>query len=51
MALLFGHFIVAILFAAGVHLGPRQPGVGIDFERSKRVGNRRGGDFRRLGVG
>ena len=50
MALCFGHFVVAVLFPTDVHLCMGKPGLGIDFERRERVGNRRGGDFRGLGL-
>lgn len=39
-----------VLLAADVRLGVREPGVGVDMERGKRVGNRRSGDVRGLGV-
>jgi hypothetical protein len=46
----FGHFVVAVLLPADVHLRVREPGVGVHLERRERVGNRRGGDVRGLGV-
>ena len=46
VALFFGHFVVAVLLPAGVHLRVREPGLGVDMERRERVGNRRGGDVR-----
>ena len=42
MALCFGHFVVAVLLPAGVHLCVRKPGLGVDVERRERIGNRRG---------
>ena len=50
MPFLFGHFVVAVLLTADVHLRVRQPAVGVDMERRERVGNRRGGDVRGRGV-
>jgi hypothetical protein len=35
---------------AGVHFGTRKPGLGIGFKHRERVGNRREGDVRGLGV-
>ena len=49
MPLFFGHFVVAVLLPADVHLRVREPGVGVHVERRERVGNRRGGDVRCLG--
>ena len=46
---LFGHFVVAVLLPAGVHLRVREPGLGVHVERRERVGNRRGCDVRGLG--
>lgn len=50
MALLLSHFVVAVLLAADVHLRMRQPGLGVNFQRRKRIGNRRQSDVRGLGV-
>src|ERR1039457_435224 len=50
MAPCLGHFVVAVLFPPSVHLRGCKSGVRIDLERRERVGNRRGGDVRRLGV-
>ena len=50
MPLFFGHFVVAVLLAAYVHLRAREPGVRVHVERRERVGNRRGGDVRGFGV-
>ncbi|OIQ76994.1 hypothetical protein GALL_413190 [mine drainage metagenome] len=47
---LFGHFVVAVLLAADIHLSVRESGVGIDVKRRQGVGERSGGDVWRLGV-
>ena len=39
-----------VLLAADVRLGVREPGVGVDMDRGKRVGNRRSGDVGGLAV-
>ena len=44
MPFLFGHFVVAVLLPAGVHLRAREPCLGVHVERRERVGNRRGCD-------
>jgi hypothetical protein len=44
MLLSFGHFVVAVLLQAGVHLRAREPCFWIDMERCERVGDRNGGD-------
>ena len=46
MLLFYGHFVVAMLLPAGVNRRGSEPGVGVNVERSERVGNRRGGDVR-----
>ena len=48
MPLFLGNLVVAVLLAADVRLGGREPGASVDMERAKRVGNRRSGDFRGL---
>jgi hypothetical protein len=49
--LFFGHFVVAVLLPAAVHLRVRDPGVRVHVESRERVGNRRGGDVRGVGGG
>ena len=39
MCFLFDHFIVAVRFAAGVHLRARETRLGVDMKRRERVGN------------
>jgi len=36
----FGHFVVAVLLSADVHLGTREPYLGVHVERRERVGDR-----------
>src|ERR1035438_7358574 len=56
MPLLFGHFVVAVLLPASVHVRVREPGIWVYVEGRDRVGNRLGGYigglavWRRLGV-
>ncbi len=37
--LLLGHFVVAVLLPTGIHVGAREPGIGIDVEREERIRN------------
>src|SRR5579863_6682876 len=50
MALCFGDFVVAVLLPADVYLRLRESGVWVDVEQRERVGNRGGGNIRRLCV-
>jgi len=50
MPLMLGYFVVAVLLPANVHFRMGEPCLGVHLERRKRVGNRRGGDVRRLSV-
>src|SRR5579859_3931941 len=51
MLFFFDHFVIAVFRATCVHFRVRQSDFRVHTERRERVGNRRGGDVRRLGVG
>jgi len=48
MALFDGHFVIAVLLPADVHLFVHEPGIGVCVQRCERAGNRRGSDIRGL---
>src|SRR5579864_4273339 len=50
MALCFGDFVVAVFRPADVHLRLRESCIWVDVEHCERVGNRGGGNIRRLSV-
>jgi len=51
MAFVYSHLVITVFLTEGLHRRVGKPGVGIDLEQRKRIGNGGGGDVGRFAAG